>query len=953
VTSSSSGPVAGESGDETIAGTLAPPTERAAPLAPGDKIGRYVVLRGVGRGAMGEVFAAYDPELDRRIALKVIGRDGQRLSAEARAMARLSHPNVVGIHDISEVRGHALIAMELVDGTTLAAWLATKPPVTKVIDAFVAAGRGLAAAHEAGIVHRDFKPANVLVEVDEDSGELGRVRVGDFGLAQAKTTKLATGEAQSRSLNDGLVGTPRYMAPEQFGDGTISARADQFSFCVALYEGLYGEAPFPGKTPAEIAASVLEGERSSVPERPDVPRRVRLACERGLSIEPSERFESMDALLAELVPRTRRRNWVLTVALVALAGAGGLVVGPEPTPKGCEPGSSLVIAVDRRERAREALVGHGMSSASWAKLNARLGQAESASAAERLEACTEHERGASSTSLLYRRLRCLDARDAEWDALVAVWESADAESAPHANHAVESVARRDCDPVETRQREESDVEGELHVELVRHRATALALQTSSKPSRALDSLDGLDLERLPASGVVADLLRIRALSLMDLGQVDRAERDLWASAARATAVDAHEPAALAWIWLIELESRLRNRPEAALRYQTIAEAHAAGSEWVLAQLYNHLGGARFRAADFAGAESDYRTALELLRNSGRSLRGQESILLNNLGSTAASQHKLEDAARLWEEALAVRELSSTDSLDPIVNLARLHTLGGDEVRGPQARRRAHAAAKQLVRGSPVIASRTALSAAGLFALAGEYLDAMEAAQDALSFLEGHAEPDPGFAAACHLEIGRLASRLGDRAAMARHLALGMDAVDDGAHVLPLYIARAHVIRAEAALEAGELDDAADFLSRAGAMSDNPPEGQHLPTSRLLRARARHAALAKGPQAALVVLRDVAPRWKLANDAPIIAARARYLLELGDQPRAEEVALQAVAAQAGQSVERLRTCFVHSTLVRATLPEPDPHAVETAKHHCNTDPPLPDLAFIQRVTGSRP
>jgi serine/threonine protein kinase len=252
--------------------------EQPAPtLARGTAVGRYLVLDPLGAGGMGVVYAAYDPELDRKIAIKLLApsvahgsssSEGQRLQREARALARLSHPNVVAVYDVGIASAQVFVAMELVEGQTLGAWLSAEPRTwQQVVRCFVDAGRGLAAAHAVGLVHRDFKPDNVLV------GRDGKVRVSDFGLARATQPMPGEGPSQQEgtasassvpghegrsgpqdgSLTGARAGTPRYMAPEQWLGAATGPWTDQFSFCVALWEALYGELPFAGTTPDALA----------------------------------------------------------------------------------------------------------------------------------------------------------------------------------------------------------------------------------------------------------------------------------------------------------------------------------------------------------------------------------------------------------------------------------------------------------------------------------------------------------------------------------------------------------------------------------------------------------------------------------------------------------------------------------------------------------------------------
>lgn len=305
----------------------------------GSKVGRYLVIETVGRGAMGTVLAAFDPELDRKVAIKVLRRDAGEpehssvgrggMLREAQALARLSHRNVVAVHDVGLHEGRVFIAMAFVDGVTMSQWLVgTHPTYAEILERYLEAGQGLAAAHAAGLVHRDFKPHNVLI------GDDGRVRVTDFGLARPQgaapcwsdDASSESVEGQQHSSDVAIegdptrvgdqVGTPAYMAPEQLQGTAVDPRADQFSFCVALYEGVYGERPFGAGTAVEISQRVAQGRVRAPPPGHRVPKRVRRALLRGLSGDPGERFHSMEALLAAL-RREPLRRW-RRVAFVVL-----------------------------------------------------------------------------------------------------------------------------------------------------------------------------------------------------------------------------------------------------------------------------------------------------------------------------------------------------------------------------------------------------------------------------------------------------------------------------------------------------------------------------------------------------------------------------------------------------------------------------------------------------------
>ncbi|MEM7156527.1 MAG: serine/threonine-protein kinase [Myxococcota bacterium] len=309
----------------------------------GESIGRYVVLRELGAGGMGVVYAAYDPELDRKVALKLLlpasggshSSDGRaRLVREAQALAKLEHPNVVSIHDVGTHRDQIFIAMEFIEGQTLTDWRRTKRTWRQVLDVFEDAARGLLAAHGKRLVHRDFKPDNVMI------GDDGRVRVMDFGLARVDATSepesIDDGEEPSSggALNDALtkagtvMGTPAYMPPEQHTGDPTDARSDQFSWGVALWETLFGERPFSGKTRLALVHAIMQGQRASPPAGVRVPSWLRRLCDRTLGANPEDRFESMGQLL-EAIAAGRRSLWIwrgVAAGAVAL-GLGGAAFG--------------------------------------------------------------------------------------------------------------------------------------------------------------------------------------------------------------------------------------------------------------------------------------------------------------------------------------------------------------------------------------------------------------------------------------------------------------------------------------------------------------------------------------------------------------------------------------------------------------------------------------------------
>ena len=334
------------------------------PRLTGRTLGRYTLTERLGAGAMGVVYRAEDEGLGRQIALKLLHRPDpaltDRLVREARSMAQVNDPNVVGVYDVGVIDGATYIAMELVDGTSLRLWQQQVHTVAEIVEVYISAGRGLAAAHAAGIVHRDFKPDNCLVGSD------GRIRVTDFGLAAARPSESHGPDHIELTTSGSVLGTPAYMAPEQFTGGNVDPRTDQFSFCVALYEALYGSRPFVGKTFDELGGNVCAGNVRPAPAGSRVSGALRAIVLRGLSARPGDRFPTMDHLLAEL-GRDRARPWRrAAIAATAIAVALGLGLVADLVVRyrvAAEIHESFVLTARQTNHAWDGLTGRFDSSA--------------------------------------------------------------------------------------------------------------------------------------------------------------------------------------------------------------------------------------------------------------------------------------------------------------------------------------------------------------------------------------------------------------------------------------------------------------------------------------------------------------------------------------------------------------------------------------------------------------
>jgi tetratricopeptide (TPR) repeat protein len=419
----------------------APPTEAVLPR--GTPVGRYLVLERLGAGGMGVVYSAYDPELDRRVALKLLrvaalGLDAEEgrahLLREAQAMARVSHPHVVSVHDVGSFGDQIFLAMELVEAQTLRQWMRAAPRSWREVrDIFMDAGRGLAAAHAAGLVHGDFKPENLLVGA--------RVRVTDFGLAH----RPASGNAP-RSVG----GTPAYMAPEQFGPGGhADARCDQFAFCITLYEALYGERPFAGDTERTLVAEMRAGRVRPVPKGTEVPPWLHRLVVRGLEVDPAARYPSMEALLTALQgePAKRRRWWPqLGAGLALLLSVGVTHAVHTRGARACEGAAEKVAAIwgpEQKQAAEAAFLATGRPFAleAWSSAQRTLDAYTAAWATLHTSSCeATRVRGEQSAELLGRRMRCLDQRLAEVAALTRLFAQADTRVVQHAPRTAEQLS---------------------------------------------------------------------------------------------------------------------------------------------------------------------------------------------------------------------------------------------------------------------------------------------------------------------------------------------------------------------------------------------------------------------------------------------------------------------------------------------------------------------------------
>ena len=661
-------------------------------LERGAQVGRYVVLRELGRGGMGVVYAAYDPELDRKVAVKLIHTGGRnakrqmaaraRLLREAQSLARLSHPSVVTVLDVGTFEDRVFVAMEFVDGWTLGEWLkAGQRSWREVLNVLRSAASGLEAAHLAGLVHRDFKPDNVMIRRD------GRVVVLDFGLARQASADDNSGSSFGKDVPEdtvddvvsgprsgeasfnvsltrtgGVMGTPAYMAPEQHLGLPTDARSDQFSFCVTLYEALYGSRPFGNGRPATLAFNISHGRIRPPPRDAKVPKWLRRVLLRGLQADPEERYPTMAALIEALTRDPWRGRWMAlggaAVLSMGLAGYGAFMGSAADDESVCRGGERRLAPAwndARRATVQRALLATGKSFATDVARRVaddidEYSRSWLVGYSDACEATAVHHE--QSTGMLDLRMTCLDRSLKQLSAVVDVLSESNTDVLAQAVDAVQALP---------------DLE---------HCADLEALQLDDKVPRPRD----------PAQAERFEQLFARAKALNDLGSHQQAVQAVDEALAIAERLD-HSPSMARVLLLAASVQQLDhewNRMEDTLRRAAIAadRAHddvsrstammrlaevaatrdpksAAPREWLAA-------GAA--AVERAGSPLRLRAALEQVRGAVEMGRGNMA---------AAEQH--------YASALAMFEIeydaNDVALVKPLFDLANVQVRTGDYERG--------------------------------------------------------------------------------------------------------------------------------------------------------------------------------------------------------------------------------------------------------------------------------
>ena len=654
-------------------GSVTDPQVEASESLP-DVVGRYRPIGRLGHGGMATVLLAVDETLDRRVALKLVAaptsrpRERARVLREAQAMARLQHPNVVPVFDVGEHGEHVFIAMERIVGRHLAQWVrSSSRSHEEIVAVYLQAARGLIAVHEAGLVHRDFKPHNVVL------GEDGRARIIDFGLAHTgdqDRSESASGTTLDAALvSDSLdvrlteagsvMGTPAYMSPEQVRQQPTTPASDQFSFCVALFEALYGVRPFEGRSFEELGRNIALGRIREVDER-RVRRRVSAVIRRGLQVSPRDRWPDMAALVHALESACRKahRRWLPTMTAGLVVGGVWLSLGAADQP--CR---EVAIPWDAatRERVRESVLTTEVDYAagSWERLDAQLGDY----AAQWLDA---YQRTCGSALELQEhelelRLACLHHRRDDFQELVDESTELTASTVERVTGQVSRLQPiATCLEAATRDNEEIADAEDPRIDALRQRlseanAMRRAGQLEEARREATAVLD--EARQLGVGWLQAKAWSSRAFSEQRAEQFDAARDDFERAYHEAIAVGADHTAAKAAIQLANLSVRRSAFDEAQnwITHGRAALQRVGDPERTLSTLLDNEARMFYRQGRYEQAAATYERTIEVRIQAYGDPSDPLAATLDHYGSTLRALSKLDEALQVHERALTMLE----------------------------------------------------------------------------------------------------------------------------------------------------------------------------------------------------------------------------------------------------------------------------------------------------------
>ncbi len=798
-------------------------------LQPGHTLAdRYTVLDKLGQGGMGVVVSAYDARLDRRVALKLLRRGSSPeeeleegwLVREAQAMARLNHPHVVGVYDAGSLEsGSLFIAMEFIQGKTLRRWCKEeKRSWRQVLEAYMAAAQGLAAAHAAGLIHRDFKADNVLV------GQDGRVRVTDFGLARtqlpeavpqapkpephaptarpssAAPTDLTITARPSGSWSSALtlpgmiMGTPAYMAPELFRGGSADVRTDLFAFCASLYEALFGQLPFRGSTPTDLTRAQLEGKVVTPPSASEVPAWVTRTVLWGLQPEPDKRPASMEALLAALAddPEVKRqalwRRASVGLVMVGLAGLAlwGWTRQQAPVDRCAQVRQQLegVWDADVSARVRQALLGTQLPYAqdTFQRVSAVLEGYAGAWEKQRREVCEIiQQQPAQALGILVRREDCLERRRSQLRAFTKLLsQGPDPELLPRAVQVAQSLPPleycADAKALSAAVPPPEDPAQRAQAEALQQRLDGLeALLDTGKYKEGVALGDTLlpQVEPVGHPPLHARALFLGALARDGTGDYAGAEamaRQAALLAARGKDLEVAARAA-GLIYFLVGYRQARHAEAALLELGMEVAVELADDDLIRANASNSQGIIRTVRGQYEEAQARYERAITLREK----VLGPEHVLvmppLNNLGNVLEELGHYKEALRIHERVVALREKTlgpqHPDLASALGNLGNVYTSLGRYEEARQRHERALAIREQALGPEHPLLANPLINLGGVLLSLGRYDDSLRSHERALALQEKALGAEHPRVAGTRASLGLVLEALG-RYAEARH-----------------------------------------------------------------------------------------------------------------------------------------------------------------------------------------
>ncbi|MEZ4402510.1 MAG: serine/threonine-protein kinase [Kofleriaceae bacterium] len=825
--------------------TLASPAARL-----GSRVGRYLLEDELGRGGMGVVYAAFDPELDRRIAIKVLrsrsaeGTEGRaRLQREAQALAKLDHPNVVAVYDVGAVGSDVFVAMELATGGTLRSFQRGRP-WREIVRAYIAAGRGLAAAHAAGLIHRDFKPDNVLVGGD------GGMRVTDFGLVRsadrleaaplASTGPAAAAPGPGSTLTEAgaVMGTPIYMAPEQMVAGPIGPAVDQFAFAVALWQALHRETPFAAADLPTRHRQIVAGELRPARAREVTPR-VQRALVRALAADPSARWPTLTGLLDELEAAVARRRpgaaIVVGGAAVTLAGVAAAALWGRAAAAPCAGADAAGVGLWSTRRAAVerafAATGAPYAAASFGFLDQRLADLERTwRLAARASCADTRVHHTQSPALRDQRDACLAVRRQRAVAVIERLTKVE----PAAVADVASLAREvprldDCtDPEVLAGLAPRPREPAAAAALTALEARLVTLDDARAAAADVDAAVD-EGARLAYPPVQAEALMVRARHAIGAGEFTRARKDLVDAAAAATRGGDRARLADAYLELLALDGDERGDLDAAASWSELAAAAVDA----LGRPPGKRAQLALSQAALARAKGDPGPAIDQLQgalaladvdaDTRRALTVELAVALTDAGDYAQADATL---AALEPEVAATLGADHPSTLTVRYNRARLNYLRGDYATGITALTDVLAARERVLGPDhPAVASTLEALAAceNKSGRSQAALGHFQRAVDILRAQRGPEHPDTLSAlsdlagAYSHLNDHGRALTINQELLAVRERTLGADHIDVGVSLVNTAIEAKH---------AGQLDLATTYQARALAIFEQALGADH-------------------------------------------------------------------------------------------------------------------------------